>query len=193
MTDNPSDYSSEERARLLNVAREALTAAATGRVFEILDLQTFPPALRELRACFVTLREGNGDLRGCTGTLVARQSLVQEVGHTTVQTALHDPRFPPLCEAEVPDLHIEISILTPPVERQFQSSKDIPALLQPYVDGVILVVDGQRATFLPQVWERMSDPVDFLNLLCRKMGLPPQSWTRKDVQLYTYEAIVIEE
>jgi AmmeMemoRadiSam system protein A len=149
--------------------------------------------LREMRACFVTLRERNEDLRGCTGTLVARQALAQEVGHTTVQTALHDPRFPPVRAEEVPDLQIEISILTPPVERPFQSSNELLALLRPHVDGVILVVDGRRATFLPQVWERVPDPVDFLNLLCRKMGLPSLAWTRKNVQLYTYEAIVIEE
>ena len=186
-------YTPEEEKCLLRIAREALAAAAMGHMPEPVDLDSVPPALRDRRACFVTIHTREGELRGCTGTLVARRPLAEEVRYTAVQTALQDPRFPPLRVAELEGLHVEISVLTPPVQRDFDSPDEIPTLLRPGVDGVILVIGGRRATFLPQVWERIPDPVEFLDLLCQKMGLFPGAWSQHDVQLYTYEAIVIEE
>jgi AmmeMemoRadiSam system protein A len=186
-------YTPEEESRLLQIARHALEAMTAGESPPLPDLDALPEVLREARACFVTLRTVTGDLRGCTGTLVARQPLAHEVSQTTVQTAQRDPRFPPLTAMELPTTRIEISVLTVPVERHFRTPDEIPALLRPHLDGVILVIGGRRATFLPQVWDRAPDPESFLDLLCQKMGMPAQAWRRADVQLFTYQTVSFEE
>jgi len=186
-------YSPEEQAMLLEIARAAVQAAAAGREPAPLDLDRLPPALTRPRACFVTLYTADGDLRGCTGTLTAHRPLAVEVSAMAVQTALYDPRFMPVQSDEVPDLQIEISILTPARPLAFDRPEDIPRLLRPGVDGVVLMVGGRRATFLPQVWEKVADPYHFLDMLCQKMGLPAGAWRRPDVEVYLYETVVVKE
>lgn len=186
-------YTPEEEALLLKIARDTLEAAVEGGLPSQPDLDTLPPSLQEPRACFVTLHTDAGDLRGCTGTLVARQPLAHEVSQTARQTAFNDPRFPPLRADELPHTVIEISVLTPAVEVEIPTPSAIPDLLRPSVDGVILVIGSRRATFLPQVWDRAPDPVQFLDMLCHKMGLLPGSWRQSGVKLYTYQTVVIEE
>ncbi|MBN1964955.1 MAG: AmmeMemoRadiSam system protein A [Anaerolineae bacterium] len=187
------EYTPQEQAMLLRIAREALETATAGLPLSLPDLETLPPALRAERACFVTLHTTDGALRGCTGVLVARQPLAHEVARTAVQTAFNDPRFPALQHSELPRTLIELSLLTPPEPLPFTRSDDLLHLLRPHVDGVIMSIGARRATFLPQVWERVSEPEDFLALLCQKMGLPPGAWRRGGVQVFTYHTVVIEE
>lgn len=187
------EYTPEEQAILLRIARETLEAAVRGNTPVLPDLTTLPEALREHRACFVTLHTQDGELRGCTGTLVARLPLAHEVSRVAIQTAFYDPRFPPVRAHELPFLTIEISVLTQPVDLAFEKPEDIPRLLRPNVDGVILSIGPHRATFLPQVWERAPDPEEFLDLLCHKMGLPPGSWKQPGVQVQTYRTVIIQE
>jgi AmmeMemoRadiSam system protein A len=189
-----TDYTPDERAELLLLARRTLEAITAGEQMPVPDLDALSPALTEPLACFVTLRRRVDDsLRGCTGTLVARRPLAQEVVAMTVQTAQHDPRFTPVLTAEVPDLHIEISVLTPPEPLHFDGPDDLLRKLRPGVDGVTLRLDSRRATFLPQVWESHPDPVMFLSLLSEKMGFSPDAWQNPRLQVDTYQAIVIEE
>ncbi len=187
-------YTPEEQAALLALARDTLEAITHHRNPPAVHLESLPPALAEPRACFVTLRRrSDGGLRGCTGTLVARAPLAEEVVNMTEQTAFHDPRFPPVTAAEVPGLHIEISVLTPPQPFIFRDPEDLIARLRPGIDGVTLRLGNRRATFLPQVWESYRDPRVFLSLLCEKMGCRPDAWLNPDLQVETYQAEVIEE
>ena len=187
-------YSQAEQEKLLSIARQALNAASSGKSLPSFDEEILPAALQAKRACFVTLRHRvTHELRGCTGVLVARNPLIDEVIVTTRQTALNDPRFPPVEASEVDDLHIEISVLTPMEVLEYHDEKDLVDKLRPLVDGVTLQHEHFRATFLPQVWERVPDPHDFLNLLCRKMGLEPQLWRKVKMKVFTYQSIIIEE
>ena len=187
-------YTPEEEAMLLNLARQTLDAITDNRPAPEVDMAGLPPALAVSRACFVTLRRHlDGGLRGCTGTLIARRPLAQEVVNMTVQTALHDPRFLPVRAQEVPGLHIEISILTPPQPLEFDGPDDLLEKLHPGVDGVTLYLGTQRATFLPQVWDSYPDPRVFLGLLAQKMGGPSDAWRDPAVEVETYQAIVVEE
>jgi AmmeMemoRadiSam system protein A len=186
-------YTLQERELLLSIARQSITQVADGDPLTLPDLSALPPVLSEERACFVTLHRDTGALRGCTGTLVARQPLAHEVARMAVQTAFHDPRFSPVLAVELPSLVIEISILTPSAPLAFETPAQIPDLLRPHIDGVLMVIGLHRATFLPQVWDRAPDPRDFLDLLCRKMGLPPGAWQDADVEIATYQTIIIEE
>lgn len=187
-------YTPDEQRTLLALARHALEDITAHRTVPQVDFAALPPALCERRACFVTLRlRSDGTLRGCTGTLVAQRPLAEEVVITTVQTALHDPRFLPVTALEVPGLHVEISVLTPPQPLAFGGPGDLPGKLRPGLDGVTLRLDGRRATFLPQVWESAPTPELFLGLLSQKMGFAPDAWRSPRLEVDTYQAIVIEE
>ena len=131
------EYTPEEQAQLLRIARQTLEAVTAGGARPRLDIHSLPPRLCEERACFVTLQT-RGELRGCTGTLMARRCLADEVAVTTVQTAFNDPRFPPIVASEVPHIQIEISVLTPSAPLTYDSPDDLPKLIRPHIDGVTL-------------------------------------------------------
>ena len=67
----------------------------------------------------------------------------------------------------------------------------LAATLRPEIDGVVLECARHRATFLPQVWEQLPHPRDFLRALKRKAGLPEDFWS-DDVRVlrYTVEKFV---
>ncbi len=185
-------YTPDEQAQLLHIARHTLETVTAGAMRPQVDLSMLSGRLCDERACFVTLTM-DGELRGCTGTLMARRPLAEEVSFTTVQTAFNDPRFPPVTSAEVPFIEIEISVLTPSVPLHFDTPDDLPRLIRPHVDGVTLHLGAYRSTFLPQVWERIPDPVEFLTLLSRKMGLSNNAWRDPRIQVETYQSVVIVE
>lgn len=176
----------EEKRYLLKLARQALESAVRGQSLPPLDLSTLTPTLRENGASFVTLTI-DGDLRGCVGALEPYQPLAEDVREHAVAAALEDYRFPPVSEAELPKIHIEISRLTLPVPLTYTDAQDLLAKLRPGVDGVILRDGWRRATFLPQVWEKIPDKADFLDNLCYKMGVAPDTWRRKHLDVLIYE------
>ena len=157
----------DQDAVLLDVARRAV---ASEREPEI-DAADYPPALREIRATFVTLL-ADGELRGCIGSLVADRPLVEDVARSAYRAAHHDPRFPPVTPAEAAALEIHVSVLSPAEPMSFDSEADLLAQLRPGVDGLILEDGTMRATFLPDVWESLPEPADFLAQLKKKAGLP---------------------
>lgn len=183
-----------EQSILLHFARQSITAAANGQPLPQVE-PGLPPALLEPRACFVTINERpTGALRGCTGVLAAQAPLAEEVIRTAAQTATADPRFPPVRPQEVDDLIIEISVLTPSQPLEFDNPNELPGLLRPGIDGVTLIYQhGYRATFLPQVWEKVADPVEFLDRLCMKMSLPPGSWRWRGMRVEVYQVQEFQE
>jgi len=134
------------------------------------------PALDAPGATFVTLTQ-HGELRGCVGTLDAHRSLQQDVEENTLSAAFRDPRFEPLAAFELAHTRIEVSLLTPPIALPVEGEDDLVQRLRPGVDGVVLKWRGQRATFLPQVWETIPDPRAFIRALKRKAGLPEGFWS----------------
>ena len=125
------------------------------------------PFLNEQKACFVTLNL-DGELRGCIGSLQAFRSLLDDLISNSYGAAFEDPRFYELTLKEFEKIEIEISILTTPKEVIYENIEDLKTKITPYKDGVILQRDGRRSTFLPQVWEQLSDFEDFFNHLCYK-------------------------
>lgn len=177
--------SPEEQRILLQIARRSIEDVVAGRSTPP-DLETLPPRLREDGVTFVTLTMPDGALRGCIGGLEATQPLAMDVYEHAAAAAREDYRFEPVHASEIPLLHIEISRLTPPVRLDYDRPEDLPKLLHPYVDGVVLRDGMARATFLPQVWDKISDPAEFLSHLCRKMGAPADLWRRKKMRLEIY-------
>jgi AmmeMemoRadiSam system protein A len=178
---------SEERQILLRLAREAIECAVHGQELTPIHLATLPLPLQEDGSSFVTLTF-YGQLRGCIGSLEAYQALAQDVREHAVGAALKDPRFPPLRASELNGIQIEISCLTRCVPLEYSDAQDLLSKLRPHVDGVILR-DGfvRRATFLPQVWEKIPDPAEFLDNLCFKMGADPDLWRRQHLDVLTYQ------
>lgn len=183
---------SQERQMLLRIAREAVAYATAGKSLPKLELSTMPQRLKEHGAAFVTLTI-NGRLRGCIGTLQASQPLVLDVQEHAAAAASEDYRFPPVTPQEVGQLEIEISRLSPSHELAYTDADDLLAKLHPNVDGVVLRRGVQRATFLPQVWEKVPDPAVFLTQLCFKMGAPGDLWRREHLQVQTYQVEEFKE
>ena len=183
MTDQLTDG---EKQTLLRLAREAMECGVRGKKLPSLDKSSLTPHLLEQGASFVTLTI-NGDLRGCIGALEANQPLVDDVREHAIAAALEDPRFRPVDETELDRIKIEVSRLTAPRPLEYSSSADLLTKLRPHVDGVILKNDFRRATFLPQVWEKIPDPEDFLDQLCAKMGARSSLWRNTKLQVYVYQ------
>lgn len=149
------------------------------------------PWLAEPGAVFVTLTQG-GQLRGCIGSLEAHRSLLDDVTHNARAAAFSDPRFPPLEASDLLRTRIEVSLLSPPELLPPSTEEEVLGLLRPGVDGVILTWHGHRGTFLPQVWEQLPDPGDFLARLRLKAGLPATFWDA-DVRVHRYTVTAWKE
>jgi AmmeMemoRadiSam system protein A len=178
----------QERKSLLWLARETIYATASHKPLPILPDEQVTDAMKQPGAVFVTLTIG-GELRGCIGSLQVYQPLIQDVQAHAIDAAFNDYRFGPVSLAEVPLLEIEISRLTPSEPLPYKSPEQLPKVLKPNVDGVVLRDGYRSATFLPQVWEQLPDPEDFLSHLCQKMGAPANLWRQKvlDVSIYHVE------
>ena len=169
----------------------ALARAAIARELGNPEAATpVPPALTRIGATFVTLRS-DGDLRGCIGTVDAWRPLADDVRANAVAAAFRDPRFSPLRREELPRIAIEVSVLNPSEALPPGREESLVAALRPGIDGVVLEHARHRATFLPQVWEQLPHPADFLRALKRKAGLLDDFWS-DDVRVarYTVEKFV---
>jgi uncharacterized protein len=142
------------------------------------------PWLAEHGACFVTLTQ-SGELRGCIGSLQARQPLLADVKGNAVAAALRDPRFAPLSAEELDITTVEVSLLSVAQTMDVRDEADALAQLRPHVDGIVFEYGQYRSTFLPQVWESLAQPRDFLAMLRRKAGLPDDFWAA-EVRLSRY-------
>lgn len=172
----------EDLGRALLVrARNAIAAELGGACLA----EPEHPALARPGATFVTLTR-NGELRGCIGSLEAARALDADVRHNARAAAFGDLRFTPLRPDELPRTRIEVSLLAPAEPMQFSNEADALRQLRPGIDGLIFQCDGSRSTFLPQVWESLPAPADFLAHLKRKAGFPVDFWS-PTVRLYRYE------
>ena len=166
----------------------ALLSRARNAIARALDLPTHDephhPVLRCLGATFVTLRR-DGELRGCIGTLSAQRELADDVRRHALAAAFRDPRFEPLRVEEFAQLEIEVSLLDAARPLAAGSEAEVHAALRPGVDGVLLEWRGRSATFLPQVWEQLPQPREFMAALKHKAGLPADFWA-EDLKLSRY-------
>jgi AmmeMemoRadiSam system protein A len=171
---------------LIKTVRQTLETRLSGQQIHPLDMDDIPSELQEQGASFVTLTK-RGQLRGCVGSIEATLPFIQDVQERAIGAGFDDPRFPPITEAELPEIRIEVSLLTKPELLEYQSPDDLVKKLRPGIDGVILKNQYRRATFLPQVWEQLPTPEIFLDRLCLKMGLDPAAWRTIHLQVEIYQ------
>lgn len=181
----------EDKMALLKLARSTIEAELS-KDLRINRPEKISPALHEKKGCFVTLHK-RGELRGCIGTIEPSKSLILAVEENAVNAAFRDPRFPSLKVYELPDVDVEISVLTQPIILEYQNPEELKDKLKPGVHGVILSKGWQSATFLPQVWEQLPDSDVFLEHLCQKAGMANTCWKDKDTVIKVYEVKYFSE
>lgn len=175
----------EEKRFLLDLVWATLRRFVEDGRLPVVDSAKVPPRLREPWACFVTLRR-RGALRGCIGTLTADQPLYLAVMENA-RNAARDPRFYPLEDWELADLMVEVSVLSRFRPVEYRSPEELLSKLRPGIDGVVFQWRGARATFLPQVWEELPEPEEFLDRLCQKAGVSAKAWQQPDAKIWVYQ------
>lgn len=165
------EWPTEKGPLLLSLARHSLVEALGGPGFAP------PPArwLEEPGACFVTLTQQRR-LRGCIGSLEPHRPLRQDVVENARAAAFHDPRFPPLLASELSATRLEVSLLSPLERLEVASEEEALQQLRPGIDGLLLEWGFRRGVFIPQMWEKLPDPKEFLRCLKEKAGLPASGW-----------------
>lgn len=186
-TERGDAWTAERGRILLRIARASLTEALGFGEAQDWDA----PWLRELGATFVTLRR-LGNLRGCVGSILAYRPLFDDVWRNARASAFHDSRFPPVEPEEFQEIAFEVSLLSPPEPLPCTSEAEALRLLRPGIDGVVFECEEHRGTFLPQVWEQLPDPQDFLDHLRRKAGLRRGFWA-PEVRISRYTVRKWEE
>jgi AmmeMemoRadiSam system protein A len=146
------------------------------------------PALNRPLGAFVTLMLED-ELRGCIGHMQGDAPLYQTVARVAVDAAVRDPRFPALPLADLEDVKIEVSVLSP-----FKRVRDVydESEIEVGRHGLYLLYGEQRGVLLPQVpvdegWDR----AEFLEQICAKSGLPSSCW--EQATLYTFTSQVFGE
>jgi AmmeMemoRadiSam system protein A len=176
---------------LLRIAKTVIIAHFNSQTeIDREKLLTDYPFLQSEAATFVTLNY-NHQLRGCIGSLIAHRELLDDIINNTESAAFHDPRFKPVSKDELPCLQIEVSILTPPEELSYTDFSDLLDKTRPDIDGLILKYGHNQGTFLPQVWETLKTPKEFLEHLSYKAGLNPSVYDNHPT-IYRYEVNAIE-
>ena len=183
-------FNKEQKDIILKIAKDAIKEAVLGvRVVDRDELVREYPFLLEKGAVFVTINEFN-NLRGCIGSIIAHRALVDDIIENAKSAALSDPRFKPLGRDELDKIEVEVSVLTPPKVLEYSDIDDLKRKIKPNVHGVILNYRGHQATYLPSVWEQLSDFDLFFRSLCQKAGLSG-SCLSFHPDIYVYEAVKI--
>jgi AmmeMemoRadiSam system protein A len=178
------ELSEQERRELLSIAHEAIEARLRGK-----EPRLRPNAARltALRAAFVCLKVGQR-LRGCIGQLVATGPLWETVRDMAVEAAFADPRFMPLSERELPQIKIEVSVLSE-MERLSDAGR-----VEVGRHGLYIKQGRRGGVLLPQVATELGwDRETFLAETCLKAGLEPECWKRPETEVYVFTAAVFGE
>lgn len=174
------ELTSLDRSMLVDIVKKTIQYKLNNKMPPKITIES--DTLKEKRGAFVTLKK-RGHLRGCIGYVKAVKPLWETVQEMALAAAFHDPRFPSLKPDEMKDISIEISVLSP-----LKRISDISEI-EVGKNGLYIVRGYNSGLLLPQVavecgWDRET----FLSETCYKAGLPPQSWTDEDTEIYIFSA-----
>ncbi|NQV09200.1 AmmeMemoRadiSam system protein A, partial [Candidatus Woesearchaeota archaeon] len=184
----------EAQSVLMNIARDTIeqyVREGTRLEPDMNIIEKYPKLMKD-KAAFVSL-DKLGRLRGSIGSLTAHEPLYLSVRNHAINTVSNDKRFLPVQTEELGSILITISVLEQPYLIQVTNYTDYLRLLRPLKDGVIIVNNGKQATYLPQVWEQLSDKEYFLSNLCMKATLEANCWKDPETMIYRYGAQVFYE
>ena len=164
ISENPIQLSSSDWRCLLEIARHSIKYGLTYHIAPQLDLDKYSENVNQLAASFVTLKESSV-LRGCIGSVEPRFPLVQDVANHAFAAAFLDKRFASINHIEEPVVHISISVVSNIHSLDFKSESQLVKKLGRFNCGIILYYEDRKATFLPEIWQQVSNEVEFLNRL----------------------------
>lgn len=172
--------SDQDKRTLHHIAKTVIENKVRGKAVPEIKIES--AVLKENRGAFVTIQK-RGQLRGCIGYIEGHGPLHKTIEEMAEAAALRDPRFSPVTEKELPDLQIEISVLTP-----LRKVTDINEI-QVGKHGIIIKKGWNSGVLLPQVateygWDRQT----FLEHTCQKAGLPSNAWKEKSTEIYIFSA-----
>ncbi|HJJ47666.1 MAG TPA: TIGR00296 family protein [Methanocorpusculum sp.] len=184
-----SQLTESEGALALRAARNF----AQAKIFNMdAPVPAFPKPFDEKRGVFVTITE-NGTLRGCIGFPFPVKPLRIALREAAEAAAADDPRFMPIDEYEIPNLHFEVTILTMP-EILAGPAAERPARIEIGRHGLIAAKDGQSGLLLPQVAEEYGwNSEEFLSQTCWKAGLAEDAWKSEECIIQTFEGQIFSE
>jgi AmmeMemoRadiSam system protein A len=186
---NLMELSNAEKKTLLSIARESLQTYVREHALpeDIETKHTISGKLKEKTGVFVTLKI-KGNLRGCIGSITGTAPLFLGVRDNAIKAGLNDPRFPPVKAAELQQIDMEVSVMTP-----LQKISDYKKI-RLGTDGVIIKKGSRQAVFLPQVAAETGWNLDeFLSQLCRKAWLPADAYKNPGMEFYIFQAQVFSE
>ncbi len=181
----------EEGKLLVKLARQTIeTYLREGRKPQTPKV---PAKLRENQGVFVTLNK-KGELRGCIGHPLPRMPLVDAVIDSSISSATRDPRFLSITLGELPEVEIEVSVLSKPEIIKAERPREYPKHITIGRDGLIVEWSGYVGLLLPQVPVEWGwDVEEFLSHTCMKAGLMPDYWLREGVRISKFSAQVFKE
>ena len=173
--------SADEKQILKNIALQSIKDSLDGK--SISKFSNLNSNLSTKCGAFVSLHK-QGRLRGCIGHMAEDIPLCEVVAEMARAAAFEDPRFMPVTADELPDIDIEISVLTP--MRRIKSLDEFEL----HRHGIYIRKGFRSGTFLPQVADEVNwTKEEFVGHCSQdKAGLGWDGW--RDAELYTYEAIV---
>ncbi len=178
-------------------ARVALERTVRGGDLRSLESElpdASPPALRDPRGVFVTLEQyPSGRLRGCIGFPLPVYPLYRAIVRAASAAATEDPRFPPVREAELDALVVEVSILSRPEPIPGPPEERAAAVVIGR-DGLIVEAGDDYGLLLPQVAPEQGWNVrELLEGTCEKAGVAPDAWRRPTTRVLRFTASVYHE
>ncbi|MEE9614346.1 MAG: AmmeMemoRadiSam system protein A [Thermodesulfobacteriota bacterium] len=185
--------SETDKSTLLRIARSAIESRVRGD--SVAAFEAASKSLHEKRGAFVSIHK-RGGLRGCIGVFTSDGPLYAAVAQMAVEAATSDHRFPPVTEDELPEIELEISVLTP-----LKKTADVNEI-EVGRHGIYIMQGGLRGVLLPQVaTDHGFDREEFLEQTCMKAGLPEGAWKEEGKEaekedapeIYTFEAEVFKE
>jgi AmmeMemoRadiSam system protein A len=185
------DLNADDQVHLLDIARQSIVNGLDSGAALQLDIAQLDANLCIDSAVFVTLTLG-GNLRGCIGSLQPSAPLAQAVANSAFNAAFRDPRFAQVQADEIEEIHIEVSVLSSMELIPVDTRQALLDNLQPGVDGLLLEDQGHRATFLPQVWEKITTADEFVGQLMLKAGLAAGYWS-STIRCYRYHSLSFGE
>jgi AmmeMemoRadiSam system protein A len=165
--DDDAETAFSEETRLPRLARRAVeTFVREARVLEVPTVSD-DSLLGQRAACFVSLKIGAGNLRGCIGTVEpVKANLAGELIANAISAATRDPRFSPVTISELPELYYSVDVLSPPEPTRFEE-------LNPKIYGLIVEDDrGRRGLLLPDI-AGVETAEQQLQITTRKAGISP--------------------
>lgn len=144
------------------------------------------PKLQSKGACFVSIYVDN-DLRGCIGTWRSFEPLYKNIIRNSIDAVTNDNRFIQIKPSDLPELKVEVSVLSPPKLYRPKNKEELLIYLEKNKPGLVLENSSRRALFLPQVWDSLPDPEQFLSQLCLKAGLFENSWQESGMKFWIFK------